>query len=153
MQLVRRPTSNAQIREYLRDLHRANEAEGVPPGELFELSRHDNGDMDRLKFAKDSETSRKAALDNYPRREAGRDRCLEALYATNGGGLTGDEVEERTGMSHQTCSARMNELRDGGFITCKMIDGVRQTRTTRQGSQAEVMIPTQKAHDGRARRK
>ena len=147
MALIRRPTRQADITACWRALVRAWEAEGIQRGDYFEVRPHTDGDMDRLKFDRGSETSRNAAIYNYPRRDSQRKRIVEAVLTAGVWGLTSDEAEVDLGISHQTCSARMNDLREGGFITCQMVDGEKVTRKTRQGADAEVMVATQKAVD------
>lgn len=147
MALIRRPTRQADITATWRALVRAWEAEGIKRGDYFEVRPHDEGDMDRLKFDKGSETSRNAAIYNYPRRDSQRGRILQAVLTAGQWGLTCDEAEESLQIVHQTCSARMNDLRDGGFIACQMVDGEKITRKTRSQADAEVMIATQKAID------
>ena len=63
----------------------------------------------------------------------------EISYAVaNGGtGLTCDQVEQIVGGSHQTVSARVNELRDKGYI---VDSGAR--RPTRSGRKATVWRPS-----------
>lgn len=61
-----------------------------------------------------------------------------AFNAGNGGtGLTCDQVEQIVGGSHQTVSARVNELRDKGYI---LDSGAR--RPTRSGRKATVWRPS-----------
>lgn len=57
--------------------------------------------------------------------------------ATTKGGLTCDEVESLMNGKHQTISARVNELRDKGWIKDS---GVR--RPTRSGRKAIVWVPS-----------
>lgn len=54
-----------------------------------------------------------------------------------GGGLTCDQVEQKMNRSHQTISARVNQLRDKGWI---VDSGLR--RLTRSGRKAIVWRPT-----------
>jgi hypothetical protein len=150
MAILQRPARQADITACWRALVRAWEAEGIPRGGYFEVRPHEDGDMNRLKFDKDSATSRNAAIYNYPRRDSQRKRILEAVLAAREYGMTSDEAEAQLAISHQTCSARMNDLREGGFITCQKVDGEKITRKTRSNAEAEVMIATQKAIDATA---
>lgn len=149
MTVLRRPRQRSEIQACWNALVKAWEAEGIARGAYFDVVPHTNGDMNRLKFDKDSETSRSAAIYNYPRRDSQRKRILEAVITARQYGMTSDEAEEHLGLSHQTCSARMNDLREGGFITCQMVNGEKITRATRSGAEAEVMIATQKALDAK----
>src|ERR1043166_5743786 len=56
--------------------------------------------------------------------EIARKRILEALRRSNG--LSCDQLEELTGLSHQSCSARISELKREGKIVKA---GTRQTRS------------------------
>jgi len=58
-------------------------------------------------------------------------------YAVAGTGLTVDQVEVMLKRSHQSVSARMNELRDNGWV---VDSGAR--RATRSGRKAIVWVPT-----------
>ena len=53
---------------------------------------------------------------------------LESIRRAGPIGMTCDEVEQKLGLSHQTCSARVNELDNIGFIK---ILGKRPTRSGR----------------------
>jgi len=53
------------------------------------------------------------------------------------GGATCDEIERTTGISHQTVSARLAELAQRGLVAPSG-----QTRQTRSGRQAAVMVRT-----------
>lgn len=67
-------------------------------------------------------------------------RVYDEIFYTvaNGGtGLTCDQVEQIVGGSHQTVSARVNELRDKGYI---LDSGAR--RPTRSGRKATVWRPS-----------
>jgi predicted transcriptional regulator len=60
--------------------------------------------------------------------------------AAHRGGLTCDEIEQLMNGRHQTISARVNELRDKGWIKDS---GVK--RRTRSGRRAIVWVPTWRA--------
>jgi hypothetical protein len=59
---------------------------------------------------------------------------LGAIQRAGGAGRTTDEVEVETGLSHQTASARVNELRNGGAIVPA------GKRPTRSGRNAVVYV-------------
>jgi response regulator of citrate/malate metabolism len=59
-------------------------------------------------------------------------RQILAQIATADWGLTCDEVEQRTGLSHQTASARIRELLESDSLYHH------GTRSTRSGRQARV---------------
>jgi predicted transcriptional regulator len=65
---------------------------------------------------------------------------IALVFEESGTGLTSDQVEQILGGRHQTISARVNELRERGWITDS---GLR--RPTRSGRKAIVWKPTQKA--------
>lgn len=62
-------------------------------------------------------------------------KCLRAIVASGAEGLTCDEVEVKTGLAHQTASARIREM-----VQKKILDvrGIR--RPTRGGRSASVYI-------------
>lgn len=65
---------------------------------------------------------------------------IAATYRDGGLGLTVDAIEQRLVRSHQSVSARVNELRDKGWV---VDSGVR--RPTRSGRKAIVWRPTSTA--------
>jgi hypothetical protein len=91
-------------------------------------------------FARESETSRLAALDTFPRQDTHRWRILHA--AARAEGATRDELEVLTGLGGNTVRPRVQELIEGGFIF-----ETDQTRTTRHKSEATVVKITTKARD------
>lgn len=70
-------------------------------------------------------TSRLAALRNYPRNGTQRGRILQWIQRRGDVGATVDEAEIASGWSHQTTSARVNELMNGGWI----VDSGQKRRT------------------------
>lgn len=88
-------------------------------------------------FARDSETSRQAALDAYPRQDGQRWKVLHGMPLR--GGATRDELEQRTGLSGNTVRPRVQELIDGDFL-----EETIRTRPTRAGSEAVVLELTHK---------
>lgn len=69
-------------------------------------------------------------------------RVLRYIYESAGMGATCDEAEVALGLSHQTASARYNDLMRAGLIT----RGGWQ-RPTRTGSKAHVYVLSQRALD------
>lgn len=99
------------------------------PGEPREgLARHDGPD-----------TMRAAARRVAPRSGTQRERTLRAVLAQEPRGATDDQLEQLTGYSHQTVSARRNELVRDGYLEA---DRTGLRRQTRQGSPAIVWQPT-----------
>lgn len=88
-------------------------------------------------FTSDSETSRKAALDNYPRSGSQRYRCLVAIAKSGIAGRTFDELRQELDL--YSADRRLSELKDGGWI-----ESNGQERKTQHGSDAVVYILTGK---------
>ena len=65
---------------------------------------------------------------------------IAIIYRNDGVGLTVDQLEQLLNRSHQSVSARVNELRNKGWLRDS---GVR--RTTRSGRKAIVWMPTVQA--------
>ena len=65
---------------------------------------------------------------------------IGAVYRNDGVGLTVDALEQILNRSHQSVSARVNELRNKGWVTDS---GIR--RATRSGRSAIVWTPTVQA--------
>lgn len=86
----------------------------------------------------DPDTSRKGALDVYPRSASYRHQALIAIAKSGDRGMTYEEVEEKTGIN--SVWKRLSELRDGGWI---YEAGERVVKST--GSQATIWKMTQKA--------
>jgi hypothetical protein len=151
-----RPDADAtpgEITRYRREVTAALEAIGVGYGEEFvvvpaaEFNRQPSLEEDRLgPFARDSETSRQAALDAYPRQGSQRHRILlvfaRQVPRETAAGYTRDELEAFTSLSGNTIRPRVQELIEGGFLT-----ETEETRRTRSGSEATVLKIT---HKGRA---
>lgn len=141
MRLVRRPTNAADGQVRLLELAAALDAEGTAKGELFEVCKHEAeaGPENALgPFVKDSDTSRQAALDNYPRAGSQRHRVLERLRDCPWG-ATRDELAAALELPDSTVDPRVWELVRGGWV--------RETtakRVTRSGSEAHVLELTEK---------
>ena len=65
---------------------------------------------------------------------------IAAVYNNRGIGLTVDALEQTLNRSHQSVSARVNELRNKGWL----VDSGRK-RTTRSGRKAIVWSPSEQA--------
>lgn len=89
-------------------------------------------------FERSSDTSRLAAADI--RRSAGqlRVRVLGYVATFDEHGATCSEVEQALGMLHQSASARIRELVQGGYLT----DSTKR-RDTAHGRKAVVWVPTE----------
>lgn len=90
------------------------------------------------KFAAGSDTSEEAAesmAEHVPGLEA---KVLAAIVVFGAAGATTDELEAALGMSHQTCSARVNGLAERGAIADS---GAR--RKTRSGRRATVYVASE----------
>jgi len=147
---VTRPERGAgspEVKRYLSDLGRALEHVGIDYGEEFAVVPGDSigsqASLDALgdqlgPFARDSETSRQAALDAFPRQHTLRWYVLLAVgKAPNG--ATRDELERILGLSGNTIRPRVAELVRGDFLVESD-----ETRPTQNGSQAAVLKPTAK---------
>lgn len=89
-------------------------------------------------FAADSETSRKAALANYPRSGSQRWRILQHIAGTVKG-ATREQIAEALRLSGDTVRPRVLELLEGGWL--RVTD---RTERTRLGEEAEVVDVTAK---------
>lgn len=71
------------------------------------------------------------------RHEAARARAIVfgSVKASGAQGVTSDEVERRTGLRHQTVSARLNELSHQGLVRDS-----RRRRPTSSGRLARVWV-------------
>ena len=86
-------------------------------------------------FAVGSDTSRAAAESIFILGGSLRFSVLELIVKSEFEGITCDEIEEDLSMSHQTASARVNEIVGAGFA----IDSGHRRRT-RSGRAARVLI-------------
>lgn len=119
--------------------------DAAPPEEPptpAELSRvEEDYEQDALGgFTADSETSRNAALANYPRSGRQRHQILMAVFRAGAYGKTFDEI--RDDLSIYSADRRMSELAEGGWL-----EVTERTRKTNRGSDARVMVCTPKAVD------
>lgn len=101
------------------------------------LSRDDAARLLRRKrgvpYAVDSATSAKAAASIRPHLGKLEADVLAAFHNRVFAGLTTDEAEVLTGLSHQTCSARIN-----GLVAKGLLKRAGEKRRTRSGRPAEV---------------
>ena len=87
------------------------------------------------KFVRGSDTSRAAAKGIAPSASALRLQILEWIRDLGAWGATSDEIERMYDLKHQTCSARLSELKKSG----ELIDSGKR-RETRSGSKAAVLV-------------
>lgn len=114
--------------------------DGPPPPQPAD--DHDRHDVPKLgRFARGSATSRKAALDNYPRSGKQRHTVLMALVDAGERGLTSDEIAGMHRMNLYSVKPRLIELREGGWATQNG-----KQRKSEQGSDVDVYVATDKAH-------
>jgi hypothetical protein len=153
---LRRPSEDAtqeERRSYFTTLRKALDEAGIGYGDEFMVVNPgtpephgpaaDDASANGLGgFARDSATSRKAALDNYPRSGTQRARVLAALMeaADGAGGLTRDELCVALNMPPNVLTPRVKELIDGGWAHETDVN-----RRTRAGSEAVVVAVTEKA--------
>jgi hypothetical protein len=91
---------------------------------------------DRLgPFARRSETSRQAAIDNYPRSGTQRRRVYDAIVLAGQEGYTREALAAYLDMPLTTVLPRVTELKRDGLV----VDTSR-TRTTISGSKAAVLV-------------
>jgi hypothetical protein len=142
-----------RIRDYLRDIREALEAAGVghgqdfyvvPCGEVDQLGgRFAVDEVDQPQLAPfagaDPDTSRLAAVSNYPRAGSQRLRVFEALALAFPGGHTRDELRHMLSLPYSSVTGRAYELEQGGFVAPSG-----RTRNTSQGSPADVLVLTEK---------
>ena len=94
-------------------------------------------DFDQLEFGpfvRDSETSRQAALDNYPRQGTQRRKVLAALERQPSG-MTREEIAVTLGLPDSSVRPRVVELIRGNWI-----QETPRTRRTSTGSKAAVLV-------------
>jgi DNA-binding MarR family transcriptional regulator len=132
----------------------AAEAMAVAPVYDGDKVTRDPGAKQLGGFAKSSETSRKAALANYPRSGTQRERILNVLLRNGASGATREELAQALGMADNSVRPRVRELVQGGWVE-ELVgeNGKARTRTTHLGNPSEVLVPTNKARARDARRK
>lgn len=100
-------------------------------------------------FVRGSETSRKAALANYPRQGSQRQKVLlqvAFMSGTRERGVTRDELADRLGMSPNSVRPRVAELVEGGWVRESG-----RTRKTPLGRDAAVLEMTEVGSERMAR--
>ena len=108
----------------------------------------ENVDGNRLGgFARDSETSRKAALENFPRSGSQRRRVLLIVVRAGHAGRTSDEIADRYEINLYSVKPRLLELRRGGWV--RRTGERRTTGGSKTGS--DVYVPTARALEEIAR--
>lgn len=95
-------------------------------------------------YARGSDTSKAAAESIEPASGTLRARVLGTIKSMREYGMTCDEVEQTTHLTHQTASARVHELHKLGAIR----DSGRR-RNTRSGRKATVWVDQEHATDGK----
>lgn len=126
------------------DMRRVLDELGVAEGEEFLVGvgnaegKLDSPDENALGgFSRGSDTSRKAAIDNYPRSGSQRYRCLVAIARAGATGRTFDELRQELNL--YSADRRLSELKDGGWIEANGDE-----RKTQHGSDAVVYVLTAK---------
>lgn len=137
-----------QKRHFAKTLIEALDRLGVEPGMEFMVApAHIQEDLlephdeDALgPFVRESDTSRRAALDNYPRSGSQRHRVLAEIARAGDHGRTRDELTELLQLSQSSLHPRVWELKGGDFID----EDEERTRITRAGSEASVLTLSEK---------
>lgn len=112
--------------------------EGFKPSNAL-FGDGDDPDDNRLGgFTRDSETSRKAALANFPRSGNQRHQILVFVFKKGAYGATFDEC--RQGLGIYSSDRRISELVEGAWL-----DRTSRTRKTTQGEEATVVVASDKA--------
>lgn len=98
------------------------------------------------KFARSSDTSRKAALRNYPRVGTQRERVIKRVLSVDEG-LTREQVGAVLGLPPNVATPRCLEALEGGWLEVRKDPqtGEPVTRRTGSGAEAEVLIASGKA--------
>lgn len=105
--------------------------------ELFEKKKRERKEPEfgsaSAPYAKSSDTSKAAASSVIDQLGNLERNVYDAIRGAGSRGMTTDEVEVRTGLSHQTASARVNQLAKRGVIELS-----KERRPTRSGRSAGV---------------
>jgi DNA-binding MarR family transcriptional regulator len=146
--LLRRPLADsepADVQAYHREVAKALSELGVAHGEEFALMPASQLEGSRVDaktlgpFSRRSETSRQAALDNYPRAKTQRWRVLLAIFHRP---RTRDALAQTLNLGDSSVDARVWELLRGGFV----LESDERCRT-RAGSEAAVLMVTSKGRE------
>ena len=148
VRILRRPTSREELPDTFRQLGQFCEELGIDHGDKIMVAKYEVGE-DGLPpekiaqhemggFARDSETSRQAALDNYFRKPTQQWEVLLMIAEAGQRGMIREEIVEAGHLGTQSVTARCAWLKnDAGWIE---EDG-RKRQTTR-GSNAAVLTVT-----------
>lgn len=137
----------SQIEWFVADMMNALNSLGVQPGDDFILARPPYTEPDAAEglkdnklgpFAREQDTSRKAALANYPRSGSQRERILYRIVKQALNGQTRAELET-LGLVGDAIRPRVLELIEGGWIKETEV-----TRKTQLGNDAVVLVATDK---------
>lgn len=139
--------SDETKRNFGKSLISALDRLGVEPGtDFIVLPAHEQPTlMEQLDqpqmgaFVKDSETSRKAALDNYPKSGSQRKAVLLEIAKAGDHGRTREELSTRLQLDDNSVRPRVVELMVGDFVR-----ETERARPTRTGSDAAVVVLTAK---------
>lgn len=140
-----RSEDNHEFADFIDDLFGALDDAGVAELGDFMLipvrKTMERPDDDALgPFQGGSDTSRRAALANYPRSGSQRLTVLEVIAANVWrGGITREEIATATYLSGDAVRPRVRELIDGGWV----VEG-EETHLTKAGNDAHVLRPTAK---------
>jgi hypothetical protein len=102
---------------------------------LFEAPRGGQGRKRLGPFQRHSETSRQAAIDNYPRTGTQRRAVLEAVSEAGHEGRTREELALGLRFPLNSVLPRVVELLDAGLVV-----ETTRTRLTSTGSRAAVLV-------------
>lgn len=115
-------------------------------GPCFHYTEPDVAHLGR--FQGHSDTSRRAALDVYPRTGTQRAKVLALLVSRPVSGCTDEEVGLLLSMNPSSVRPRRIELVEGGWVAAKLNDdGTDMERENRSGSMAQVWTATRMARD------
>lgn len=151
---LRRPPADAdrdRVAAYHREVATALTELGIAHGEDFLIlpvaGLKSAEDVALGHFARDSETSRQAAIAAYPRTGKGRWRIMAHVARHGEYGRTRDELAADLRMSPNTIRPRVKELLEGGWL-----EVTEETRLTPGGQPAEVLAATNAAREEMRRR-
>lgn len=157
MRLVRPWDDDWDNGRFYREVCDAMDTAGIGKGEAFELTKvgaesptptpgaiKTPGEDAMAPFSKDSDTSRYAALANYPKSGSTRERVFIAISNMP---RTRDELARDMNLPDSTIDGRCWELKRGGFIRER-----ETTRKTRAGKSAHVLELTPKGILARPKR-
>lgn len=146
--LRRPPRTPNDMAVFMADFQRAMSELDIGVGEEFLISAAASGKLNDSSeipggadanelgpFSSESETSRGAALLNYPRSGTQRWKVLTAIVSS--GGRTRDQLSEELHLPDSSVDARVWELKKGGWIE----ESSRKERT-RAAAEATVLVAT-----------